>query len=427
MDQVILGIMLLSCTPNLCRSELISNFWDTVQIALPRTYAINIVITDYSTTRVNLPGSSFVKTLYKQNSHVLYTRMVSESYLLRNMSKRTGDFGVLRQEAYIFYSKFSSDSNLSRHKIQMLCDLIIFLVNANNQVLIHVSSNAYADILFKDCPLEIDSNVMIYYMNETSHEIQIEEVYKIDQHLPVMLHDSYATYYQQHIETAKDSPREFRWKRRSNLYGHRFQSITGVWPPFIVGIHEEINVLDKSKITTPRGMYVDVINSVLERINASISYTKRNGSWSSMVAAVSERRMDLSIAGYSQTPSRGELVDFSFGLMQTSLRIIYPVVSELPWTAENALRQLYPILGSTWIWILIYAIVTALIIFIFELLILMDDKNGISLEMIARMAVKSFSFSFFCIIRKEFEIEPIRISGRIAFIFMALAGVHVFM
>ena len=75
-------------------------------------------------------------------------------------------------------------------------------------------------------------------------------------------------------------------------------------------------------------MYVDVINSVLERINASISYTKRNGSWSSMVSAVSKGKFDLSVTGYSQTSSRHKLVDFSFGLMRTSLRIIYPKLKE---------------------------------------------------------------------------------------------------
>ena len=419
--------MVLSLTVQFCRSDLVSNFWDTVQVALPKTYAINIVLTDYSTPTARKPESNYVKTLYKQNVDAVYARMVSESYLFRNMLKGARTFDVTRQEAYIFFSKFSKADNLDRHKLQNFCDLIMYLVNANSHILIHVSDKAYTEILFKDCPLEIDSNIMVYYINETSQKIRIEEVYKIDQNSPVMLHDAYASYYQQNVETVKDSHRQFRWKKRSDLHGHRFDAITGVWPPFIVGIEEKMNGSDRAKLASPKGMYVDVINLVLERINASISYTKRNGSWSSMVAAVSEKRMDLSVAGYSQTPSRGKLVDFSLGLMQTSLRIIYPAVSNKPWTAENALRQFYPFLEPTWVWIMIYAIVTAFLMFAVELLIMIDRNNIISLESVARLAAKSSSFSFFCLIRKEFEIEPTRTPGRVAFILMSLAGVYFFM
>ena len=427
MDQSIFGFMVLSLTVQFCRSDLVSNFWDTVQVALPKTYAINIVLTDYSTPTARKPESNYVKTLYKQNVDAVYARMVSESYLFRNMLKGARTFDVSRQEAYIFFSKFSKADNLDRHKLQNFCDLIMYLVNANSHILIHVSDKAYTEILFKDCPLEIDSNIMVYYINETSQKIRIEEVYKIDQNSPVMLHDAYASYYQQNVETVKDSHRQFRWKKRSDLHGHRFDAITGVWPPFIVGIEEKMNGSDRAKLASPKGMYVDVINLVLERINASISYTKRNGSWSSMVAAVSEKRMDLSVAGYSQTPSRGKLVDFSLGLMQTSLRIIYPAVSNKPWTAENALRQFYPFLEPTWVWIMIYAIVTAFLMFAVELLIMIDRNNIISLESVARLAAKSSSFSFFCLIRKEFEIEPTRTPGRVAFILMSLAGVYFFM
>ena len=427
MDQSIFGFMVLSLTVQFCRSDLVSNFWDTVQVALPKTYAINIVLTDYSTPTARKPESNYVKTLYKQNVDAVYTRMVSESYLFRNLLKGARTFDVSRQEAYIFFSKFSKADNLDRHKLQNFCDLIMYLVNANSHILIHVSDKAYTEILFKDCPLEIDSNIMVYYINETSQKIRIEEVYKIDQNSQVMLHDAYASYYQQNVETVKDSHRQFRWKKRSDLHGHRFDAITGVWPPFIVGIEEKMNGSDRAKLASPKGMYVDVINLVLERINASISYTKRNGSWSSMVAAVSEKRMDLSVAGYSQTPSRGKLVDFSLGLMQTSLRIIYPAVSNKPWTAENALRQFYPFLEPTWVWIMIYAIVTAFLMFAVELLIMIDRNNIISLESVARLAAKSSSFSFFCLIRKEFEIEPTRTPGRVAFILMSLAGVYFFM
>ena len=427
MDQSVFGFMVLSLTVQFCRSDLVSNFWDTVQVALPKTYAINIVLTDYSTPKSRRPKNNYVKTLYKQNVDAVYTRMVSESYLFRNMLKGTRTFDISRQEAYIFFSKFSKEDNLDRNKLQNFCDLIMYLVNDNNQVLIHVSDKTYTEILFKDCPFEIDSNIMVYYLNETNQKIRIEEVYKIDKNSPVMLHDSYATYYQQNVEIVKDSHRQFRWKKRSNLHGHRFNSITGVWPPFIVTIEEKMNGLDRAKLTSPKGMYVDVINLVLERINASISYTKRNGSWSSMVAAVSEKRMDLSVAGYSQTPSRGKLVDFSLGLMQTSLRIIYPAVSDKPWTVENALRQFYPFLEPTWVWIMLYAILTAFLMFAVELLTMIDRNNIISLESVARMAAKSSSFSFFCLIRKEFEIEPTRIPGRVAFILMSLAGVYFFM
>ena len=178
--------MVLSLTVQFCRSDLVSNFWDTVHVALPKTYAINIVLTDYSTPKSRNPENNYVKTLYKQNVDAVYTRMVSESYLFRNMLKGTRTFDVSRQEAYIFFSKFSMEDNLDRHKLQNFCDLIMYLVNANSNILIHVSDKSYTEILFKDCPLEIDSNIMVYYINETSHEIRIDEVYKIDKNSPVI-------------------------------------------------------------------------------------------------------------------------------------------------------------------------------------------------------------------------------------------------
>ena len=107
--------MVLSLTVQFCRSDLVSNFWDTVHVALPKTYAINIVLTDYSTPKSRNPENNYVKTLYKENVDAVYTRMVSESYLFRNMLKGTRTFDISRQEAYIFFSKFSMEDNLDGH------------------------------------------------------------------------------------------------------------------------------------------------------------------------------------------------------------------------------------------------------------------------------------------------------------------------
>ena len=170
--------------------------------------------------------------------------------------------------------------------------------------------------------------------------------------------------------------------------------------------------------TIIEGFYYDVWQVLQSRLNFTTSITKSSvtsGIWSSMMDSVKRKEYDLVLSGNSQSFSRSKIVDFSFPLTLSTLRMIYLRDSE----SLNLSLYINSFQSSSWI-----AITTSLIcLFILvSSVILLSNHFG--------MTNKSFDFGiktlgaflYLSHIGRRFPKEPQEISLRTAFVTISLSG-----
>ena len=176
------------------------------------------------------------------------------------------------------------------------------------------------------------------------------------------------------------------------------------------------------KETVIEGFYYDVWQVLQSRLNFTTTVTKSSvtsGIWSSMSNSVSRLEYDLVLSGNSQSFSRSKIVDFSFPLTLSTLRMIYLRDSE----SLNLSLYINSFQSSSWI-----AITTSLIcLFILvSSVILLSNHFG--------MTNKSFDFGiktlgaflYLSHIGRRFPKEPQEISLRTAFVTVSLSGFMIF-
>ena len=74
-------------------------------------------------------------------------------------------------------------------------------------------------------------------------------------------------------------------------------------------------------------MYYDIWQILEKRLNFSTILTKledgKKKGWDALIQTVAYKKYDLFLAGNSLTESRAKIVDHSFPIIQTSVRLIY--------------------------------------------------------------------------------------------------------
>ena len=95
-----------------------------------------------------------------------------------------------------------------------------------------------------------------------------------------------------------------------------------VWAPFI----EEAFVQQNGSVFV-RGLYYDIWQILERRLNFTTILTKmkdgKSKGWSVLMQTVVDRKYDLFLSGNSLTESRSKVVDLSFPIIPTSVRLIY--------------------------------------------------------------------------------------------------------
>ena len=109
------------------------------------------------------------------------------------------------------------------------------------------------------------------------------------------------------------------WERRSNLQGRQFNAAIGHWRPFTYNIQpKEVG----KTVKTADGYVMDVMEYLKNQMNFTLNLTYVKG-WSNIVNLIHEKKFELGCTGFSHTLSRSKLVDFSFPMAATSLRMFY--------------------------------------------------------------------------------------------------------
>ena len=112
--------------------------------------------------------------------------------------------------------------------------------------------------------------------------------------------------------------------------------------------------------TTVKGLYYEIWKIVEKRLNfttkVDIIQQDLPDKWNKMIGNVSARNYDLLLSGNSLTETRSKLVDFSFPLILTTVRLFYIKESH----GTDWLVYLKSFLKDSWIGILITTLCTVL-------------------------------------------------------------------
>ena len=170
--------------------------------------------------------------------------------------------------------------------------------------------------------------------------------------------------------------------------------------------------------TVIEGFYFDVWQVLQSRLNFTTSVTKSSvtsGIWSSMINSVYRNEYDLLLSGNSQSFSRAKIVDFSFPLTLSTLRMLYLRDSE----ALNLSLYINSFHSSSWM-----AITTSLIcLFILvSSVIFLSNHFGITSKSYD-FGIKTLgAFLYLSHIGRRFPKEPQEVSLRTAFVTISLSG-----
>lgn len=84
------------------------------------------------------------------------------------------------------------------------------------------------------------------------------------------------------------------WEHRGDLQGHQLKAIVDHWKPFVYDIREN------NETITAKGLNMDVLNALENKLNFTTHLIKGNNSWSSMINLVHEKTLDFAATGFSQ-------------------------------------------------------------------------------------------------------------------------------
>ena len=89
--------------------------------------------------------------------------------------------------------------------------------------------------------------------------------------------------------------------------------------------------MDKKGNLEIEGLYNDIWKVIEKRLNFSTLITKmKEDNWSGMINSVVDKKHDILLSGNSLTEYRSRIVDLSFPIVPTSIRLIYTRRMERP-------------------------------------------------------------------------------------------------
>ena len=399
----------------------LEQFVSNLHEVLPEVHTINIV-RYHSNQNGNINSNEiFALTKLFKNNTMLYTQIS----MIKNMSAANLISSRHHTDGFIFVydilqNKEPTISTLSSN----ICGLLTS-VNKKDYIIIQAPNLNQTLSLLSVCPLTYGKNVMAFYNIRKHHyqtDIILKEFYKMTRTSQEILHRNIVRYsYGANGEELLQKQIPTSVGGRATASGLIFHAVTAVWPPFVTKIIKYSNKYNQTRYK-PEGLYIDIINIVINRLNATIQYHGVSQKWSEMVQSVSSGRYDLGATGFSQNSKRYELVDFSFGLMTTSLRIVYPRFSK----TDEWKTHFHPFRTESWLYICGYAAVTSILLWVANALIVIIGSNSnhglcFEIEMIHNF-FQSAAFSMLSLIGKRYPIEPKKLGIRIAFFGISFCG-----
>ena len=397
----------------LCNSEhLLTDFLLDSHQFFPNMQGINIVLNNLTQTKsVSFLRHMKIKSLYK-NRERNFIRTMSCSNA-RNMVPAKSSKG---HDIFLLYFDTTANSSSYNNQISCLCDAIKS-TNMTDYILFERQTHNSIYKFFEECLMLPSRRIFLLHITDDPKTIEILEVYTLRRDSKRLQYKSIGVYQPESNFSKVEIPSFYEAK---DVNGLIFDAVTAKWPPFVSSIRQTRNV-DGEIFYTPKGMYIDIMEILSNRLNITFVYhpsTQKPGyQWHDMVERVSIGEYELAITGFSQTLKRHELVDFSLGLMETSLRIIYKKHKiQDKWTT-----YLYPFHFNTWSYTLYYSISAAVTILIMETLIMLSqNRNGFNYALLLK--TKYSLLSLFALVGRRYHLEPTSTSIRVAFFAISFGG-----
>ena len=296
---------------------------------------------------------------------------------------------------------FGSSSNLTIRKKRLL----LFSENIENTF-----------SLLSSCETRFDDEIVVYYQKRNLSLITFEEIYKINA--------SENTIYRNILSEIDLNKITFNmtvnyiWNRRNNLQGIKFYSLAERSLPFINYIQKRKD-LNGNWIIEYDGYIKDILMHLAAKLNFSVitNMPKQRDSWNYLVEQMSKGEYDIGETAFTFTPSRTDLVDFSFG--------IYPITHTLAYAPNEDLLQLklfmQPFEPQSWFAILVF-IILVIIIGSFVGLVIDRNVHRSTLKAWKNILQSLINFVLRSVIGKRIGSEPHWNSTKVAFVFLIING-----
>ena len=305
------------------------------------------------------------------------------------------------------YERKCKTFGLTPHSIDGRRRQLLFTKDINNTI-----------SFLKHCKIRFDDEIIVYYQKPNSNIIIFKEIYKID--------DRHKNIYRNilfEIDLSTNSTDwnisiKYIWKRRKNLQGIAFQTVTEIFPPSIYSVQNWKDSKGKS-VVHHAGYFKDILNHLQSKLNFSTntSIPKKRNNWGYIVKEVEKHRFDIGELGVAFTPSRSKVVDFSFGILTLDYTIVY-VPSE---NSRDFWLFLHPFNTDAWIAVIVYIMTFATFIYSFYV-IFEKRSNYLKWKDLGCLLQKSINFILRSVVGKTINFESSWNSAKIAFLFIVLHG-----
>ena len=270
--------------------------------------------------------------------------------------------------------------------------------------------------IFKDCEIRFDDKIIVYYKKTNSNSIIFEELYKIDSRKKTLYRNILSE-----INISKEQKQlnislQYIWNRRTDLHGTNFKAISEKDPPWIIHIQDTTTDSDGNKVFHYEGFIIDILDHLKSKLNFTITtyVPKKRHNWSYLVEQVGKGKLDFGATGFTFTPSRSKIVDFSFGILSVSYTLAYVPNSEvLMFTLF-----LKPFETDAWVAVFFYTIIVVVACFLLRLL---SKKRWVTSDSI-NVLQDSINFAMRSVVGKRTDFEMNWNFAKIAFAFIVING-----
>ena len=297
-------------------------------------------------------------------------------------------------------------------------------------ILFFVGNRDHVDFYFLYCKIRFDSNVVVYYKHNATKSLSFiifEEIYKIRDHQNQLEKNVLGKI---NLNTKKmnlSGLKTYIWKRRSNLQGIKFNSITEISPPYVNQLDQSLDLYE-NVIVQPRGYFGDIMNHLTGKLNFTINTTlsEKPYNYTYIIESVANGKYDVGYTMFVFNRFRRELVDFSYGITPISFALFYVKTPEE--LHLNVFLKSFRI--EAWNSLIIYVVL--LIVGFLSITLIMehfldkpqDSEHSMFKEALLILQMAS-NFALRSVIGKRLGSEPDWCSTKIAFSIIVLAGFFV--
>ena len=310
----------------------------------------------------------------------------------------------------------------------------------NNKYFLFALNEIEKDEVIYNLPKRFDDKLFYYENIENwdinSSSLALREVYRVGEGMDGLKINVLAKFTSirklKLIDTMKSM-----WHRRNNLNGKVFKAL---FDRHKMGVVKVTNHTYNNRIIYhPHGMIYDIMEILSNRLNFTVIYSpaKKNCSWSHIVKSVSNGQYDFTNNIMQLTFHRSKIVDLSFEIIESSLRLYYPrKVNEIKWLVY--LKSFQP---DAWVFVVFHFIGTGLSLYVMTRLLTFltqkriktkylsnkyckEYKNKKEQPTVSRLKLlkKSINFSLRSIVGKRHKDEPESIPIQIIFLSATFAG-----